>query len=67
MLCVYRQTSIKGAGGVPDLVMVKNEFMCVYDAGVEGLLDAFYRIKKYCSWPELSQFQIWILHVITLR
>ena len=58
---------LKGAGGGPDLVMVKNEFMCVYDEGHEGLPDAFYLIKKYCSWPELSQFQIWNLHTITLR
>ena len=40
---------LRGQGGVPDLVMVKNDFMCVYDEGHGGLPDAFYRIKKYCS------------------
>ena len=39
----------KGAGGVPDLVMVKNEFMCVCDEGDEGLPYAFYQIKKCFS------------------
>ena len=28
---------------------------------------AFYRIKKYCSWQKLSDFEIWKIHVFILR
>ena len=59
--------SFKGAGGVFDFFMLKNEFRCVSDRGHGGLSDAFYRIKKYCSCPELSGLKIWILHAITVR
>ena len=41
--------SIKGAGGVLEFDILKNEFICVCDEGHGGLPDAFYRIKKYCS------------------
>ena len=37
----------KGAGGVPDLEMVKIEFSIVLDRGEPQLPDAFYQIKKY--------------------
>ena len=37
---------LKGAGGVPDLGMVKIEFSIVLNRGESQLPDAFYRIKK---------------------
>ena len=40
---------LKGAGGVPDLGMVKIEFYVVSNRGEPQLPDAFYRFKKYCS------------------
>ncbi len=61
-------TSIKGAGGgVFEFSILKNKFMCVCDEKHEGLPDAFYRIKKYCSWPDLSRLKIWSLHKLALR
>ena len=61
-------TSIKGAGsGVFEFSIIKNEFMCACDEKHEGLPDAFYRIKKYCSWPDLSRLKIWSLHKLALR
>ena len=42
-------TLFKGAGGVPDLGMVKIEFYNVSNRQGPQLPDAFYRIKKYCS------------------
>ena len=54
---VYR---LKGAGGV-------FEFSGVSDRGECQLPDAFYRIKKYCSQPKLSDFEILKIWVITVR
>ena len=64
----YKKRSFELRGpGVFEFGILKNEFACVCDEGHGGLPDAFYQIKKYCSQPELSRFQIWILHTITLR
>ncbi len=52
--------------GVFEFGILKYEFMYVYDARHGGLPYAFYRIKKYCFWPDLSRFKNWILHTITL-
>ena len=49
IISVWGGTSdIKGAGGVPDLGMVKIEFYNVYNRKEPQLPHAFYRIKKYC-------------------
>ena len=46
---VALKKGINGAGGVPDLEMVKIELSIVLDRGEPQLPDAFYRIKKYWS------------------
>ena len=44
-----KESDFKGAGGVPDLRMVKIEFYVVPKWGEPQLPDAFYWIEKYCS------------------
>ena len=46
--------------------MGKIEFNAVFDGGQWKLPDAFYGIKKYCSWPQLFHLQFVKIHVITL-
>ena len=59
-------TQHKGAGlGGPDLKMVKIEVYVVFDRGEPQLQDAFYPIKKYCSQPKSSHFEILKIQVIS--
>ena len=54
-----------GERGVDDLGKV--EFSIVSDRGECQLPDAFYRIKKYCFQPKLTDFEIMKTLVITVR
>ena len=55
----------KGGRGVFDLGKVEIEFSIVSDRGECQLPDAFYQIKKYCSLPKFSDFEILKIWVIT--